>query len=717
MPKSFALFYKSRLLQSISVVAVASIASVGGAHAATAPAANTTVSNVNILDLLSPFLGLNASSIGQTTLTDNLAQAIATNNGATSAQQELAYSDKNLLGSASNTVTGISGSFGVAANLAGGLPNQPPAMGGTVPGVQPVGGYGSTLGAIYDTGVNAYAAGNHSVLPNTVNLLATAYNTYTSSDLGVAKFYFANGTTNGTTTAVAPSGHTLPTFNGLPNTTNNVYDTAYGVKNTDSGQNIYGSSRPIQVRPPTGPAPHINAFDPSAISGLTTNPSFPSGHTTYAYTDSILLGMLTPELYQSMLSRGSQFANSRIVLGVHYPLDIIASRSLASYDLAQAFTNPAYINNAATTGTAINMPSLFTSAAPELSSYLTAGAQAAGCGNSIASCAASQSNPYAPSAANAATYANNLTYGLPTLSFKQAPQQAAPAGGPDASILLATLYGGSSATAQALANAANGHTDGSGLLGSLSTNTVNQIIVNTETNALAAFYGTSLSYWSRINLSAAAGYFQGVTGSLTLASTDKVETNVTIEATGALGGTGTIAGNVTNAGGALKPGDAPGVLTITGDLTDSVSSGLDIQLGGTTPGTEYSQLIVDGKASLLGNLDLDLVDGFSLTSGETFDIVETGDGLANELTSLSLNGAACGLKGDAFECNGGAFFDFFTLSVVPGALAGTNPQDLVVSVTTTPVPEASTWAMMLAGFAGLSLFGWRAQRKSAVLRS
>jgi len=88
------------------------------------------------------------------------------------------------------------------------------------------------------------------VLPNTVNLLSTAYNTFTSSDLGAAKFYFANGTTNGSTTAVAPSGYTLPTFNGLPNTTNNVYDTAYGVKNTDPGQNQYGSSRPVQVRPP-----------------------------------------------------------------------------------------------------------------------------------------------------------------------------------------------------------------------------------------------------------------------------------------------------------------------------------------------------------------------------------------------------------------------------------------------------------------------------------
>ena len=209
---------------------------------------------------------------------------------------------------------------------------------------------GATLGEIYDDGVNAYAGGNHSVLPDTVNLLSTAYSSFTSSDLGAAKFYFANGTTNGTTTAVAPAGFTLPTFNGLPNTTNNVYDTAYGVKNTRSRPKHFWQFTARAGEAAHGSRASHRSFDPTAISGLTTNPSFPSGHTTYAYTDSILLGMMVPELYQSMLSRGSEYANSRIVLGVHYPLDIIASRSLASYDLSQAFTNPDYINNAATTG-------------------------------------------------------------------------------------------------------------------------------------------------------------------------------------------------------------------------------------------------------------------------------------------------------------------------------------------------------------------------------
>ncbi len=95
MTNSFAVFYKSRLLKSISVLAVASVASVSGAHA---QAANVTPSNVNVLNLLSPFLGLNATPTGRTTLTDNLSQAISINNNSTTSLREMAYSDKNLLG-------------------------------------------------------------------------------------------------------------------------------------------------------------------------------------------------------------------------------------------------------------------------------------------------------------------------------------------------------------------------------------------------------------------------------------------------------------------------------------------------------------------------------------------------------------------------------------------------------------------------------------------
>jgi hypothetical protein len=89
--------------------------------------------------------------------------------------------------------------------------------------------------------------------------------------------------------------------------------------------------------------------------------------------------------------------------------------------------------------------------------------------------------------------------------------------------------------------------------------------------------------------------------------------------------------------------------------------------------------------------------------------------LTNGLTSLSLDGRACGAVGDTFKGNAGSFFDIFSLSVVPGMLAdGMNSEDLALSVTATQVPEPSTWAMMLVGFAGLFLSCRASQKRAAV---
>jgi hypothetical protein len=112
----------------------------------------------------------------------------------------------------------------------------------------------------------------------------------------------------------------------------------------------------------------------------------------YAMTDSALPGMLTPSLYQSMLLRASEMGESRIVVGVRYPLDIVGSRAFVYYDLANYLGNPAYIGNATATGTAVNLPGLMGAAQGELTTQLTA----AGCGTSLATCATSAANvnPY-----------------------------------------------------------------------------------------------------------------------------------------------------------------------------------------------------------------------------------------------------------------------------------------------------------------------------------
>ncbi|MGT2479956.1 phosphatase PAP2 family protein [Methylobacterium oryzae CBMB20] len=367
-------------------------AAAAGPAQAQAQNANTTPANANVLNLLGPFLSLNGTAIGQQTLQLNLSQTIAINNGAGPARQQLAVSDRTEPASGSVTTILADGrvlKVGLAGSFAGGLPLQAPFSGSTVQPYQPVGGLGPVLGPIYQTGIRASTAST-GPLSATYGLLSSAL-ALNISGSSAGKNYFANGAISnpGVTPAnyvalpaVAPAGYSLPSYNGLPNTRDSVYDRAYGVTNTQPGQDVYGSSRPLQVAPGS-----LNAYDGARPRDLATSPSFPSGHTTVAYTSSYLLAMLVPQQYQSMLLRASEYADSRIVLGVHYPLDIIASRALATYDLAQAFTNRAYRDNAAVTGTAINLPAQFVKAQGELQAYL-----AAQCGSTVASCAGSAAN-------------------------------------------------------------------------------------------------------------------------------------------------------------------------------------------------------------------------------------------------------------------------------------------------------------------------------------
>ena len=449
-------FYEAWLLRG--ALAVLALTSLGNAAVAASPTVvdvptEVTVANTNVLNLLSPFLSLPGTAIGRETLTDNLSITIAVNHQAAASPtiEAVSISDKTIFSSASGSITLANGakvSYGPGANLAGGLPLQAVQSPGGVAPYQQWGGLG-TLGAAYQTAVSP----SGTALSSVVNLLTTAYN-FTSTDLGVAKNYFANGgannTYNATTntitryTALAPAGYTLPTANGLPNTQTSVYDSFYAPTGnyTSVGSGIFGNSRPVQV------SNQISVYDPTAISGLTTNPAFPSGHTNYAWTDSLLIAMMVPESYQSMVLRASEYANSRVSLGVHYVLDVIASRAFAAYDIAQLLnaTNPAYLHTNATTGaTAINLQTSFVSAAADLRSYLKT--QTASCGGSLSACAAS--NPYnayslatygtSTLTTNSAIYQYRQTYGLPTLTFAQAPREAAPTGGPDASILLATV--------------------------------------------------------------------------------------------------------------------------------------------------------------------------------------------------------------------------------------------------------------------------------------
>lgn len=591
------------------------IAAAGLALPAAAQTANTTTANTNVLNLLSPFLSLNSTSVGQATLQQSLSASAYDNylESTLPITASVSISDKTVFGGASTAITLVGGTlayYGPGANIAGGLPAQAIQGSGTITPLQVNGGLGG-LGAAFQAAVSPGGA----AVPSVVTLLTNAYN-FTAVDSRVAQYYFANGTINGTTAAVAASGTSLPTAFGYPNLHTSVYDTAYNVSNSTAGQNIYGNSSPAQI------LPYI-PYDPTAGNGMANVPAYPSNPTVYAATDGILIAMMAPQFYQNMMLRASEIANAPIVLGWSTPIDAAASRAMAFYDVAQLLNgnNAAYTQTNAVSGaTSQNLAGQFTTAASALTSYLQT--QTASCGGSLTACAANNNygtystTTYGQAFAlkpgftiNAAEmYQLRQSYALPGgIPVEYVPGELGPVGGgTDASILLSTLYGGSSATAQALAASVGGP-----LYANLATATINQIIANTESPALTAFYGTALSYWTRINLYDAAGYFQNLVGTINLAAGDVVNTAVTVASTGVLGGTGTINGSVT-----FQSGGALGVtslgtsyatpLTVNGAV--AFQSGSDVLVtGAVLPGATGQVLTAGSGYSVSGLTGLPVV--------------------------------------------------------------------------------------------------------------
>ena len=77
--------------------------------------------------------------------------------------------------------------------------------------------------------------------------------------------------------------------------------------------------------------------------------------------------------------------------------------------------------------------------------------------------------------------------------------------------------------------------------------------------------------------------------------------------------------NVTNAGQVIPGGTgAAGLLTINGNYTQTATGSFDIDLGGTTAGSQYDQLAVSGTATLGGTVDVTMINGFQPALGNTF---------------------------------------------------------------------------------------------------
>jgi len=161
---------------------------------------------------------------------------------------------------------------------------------------------------------------------------------------------------------------------------------------------------------------------------------------------------------------------------------------------------------------------------------------------------------------------------------------------------------------------------------------------------------------------------------------------------GTLRGQGTVDGPVRNAG-RVAPGDTAaselGILTFKDDYLQTDAGRLDIQLGGTTGGSEHDVLVVLGTATLGGELAVELVDGFFPQLDDTFFVL------------------------GASQISGG-FARFSGLDLGGGLRLAVSYTDQFVRLKTVLVPEPATGGLLLLGLGAL---GGRRSRRSAGGRS
>ncbi len=112
---------------------------------------------------------------------------------------------------------------------------------------------------------------------------------------------------------------------------------------------------------------------------------------------------------------------------------------------------------------------------------------------------------------------------------------------------------------------------------------------------------------------------------------------------GLLEGTGDVFANFIN-GGVVSPGGdgTVGMLHIHGNYTQTTSGALDIDLSSAT---SFDQLVIDGAAALAGALNVNLLNGFMPSHGQSFAIMTFASHSGN-FTSI-----AAGF-GDTFSSDG-----------------------------------------------------------------
>jgi membrane-associated phospholipid phosphatase len=279
-------------------------------------------------------------------------------------------------------------------------------------------GLGSTLEPVYhaaaryssDDGGKTSSFTNLS--PAVAQVLAYAFGT-ALADSGLAKFFFASGTQDGRTPA---SVEALAIFTQTGGS-RDVYGKTYG---EGPGADSAGNPRPFLTRRSYshydgtdffGQPTSNSAYLSGPADDLRDSPSFPSGHSTYGYTEALVLALLVPQRYPQLVARAAEYGNDRIIVGAHYAMDVLGGRALAEHDLAQLLAGtPGYLGVRRHSLVIDDFRAALTGARTDVDKAL-----AEGCGSPVSSCALQDVGRFADARRTAAFYESTQTYGLPAV--------------------------------------------------------------------------------------------------------------------------------------------------------------------------------------------------------------------------------------------------------------------------------------------------------------
>jgi acid phosphatase (class A) len=93
------------------------------------------------------------------------------------------------------------------------------------------------------------------------------------------------------------------------------------------------------------PRPYVVNSNLSPMVSPKASPSYPSGHTTFAYVMAILLADMVPEKSVAIFDRAADYGYNRVVAGAHFPTDVEAGRIAGTVIDSVFFHEPRFMSD------------------------------------------------------------------------------------------------------------------------------------------------------------------------------------------------------------------------------------------------------------------------------------------------------------------------------------------------------------------------------------